>query len=165
MGIIKTSFQNITNYLKKLKRITFILVITILLYFISFSFNILLGAIKKNDFVFIDFQDKKNSIIYFFVTPIILAPIFETFLGQSLPYYLLKKVNYMNERSYLILLASALIFGLMHFYSLFYIIYAFFLGLVLSYGYMVRIKNDNKAFFLIAICHSLLNLGIMIKNL
>ena len=71
----------------------------------------------------------------------------------------------MNERSYLILLASALFFGLLHFYSFLYIVYAFILGLVLSFGYMVRIKNDKNAFLLIAICHSLLNLGILIKNL
>ena len=68
------------------------------------------------------------------------------------------------ERNYLVLLASALFFGLMHFYSLFYIIYGFILGLILMYGYMIRIKTDRKTFFLIAVCHSLLNLGIFIKN-
>lgn len=165
MEIIKVRLQKITIYLRKLKGITFVLIITSLLYFVSFSSNIVIGFIKQKDLIFIDFLGKENSIVLLFITTIILAPIFETFLGQFLPYYLLKRINYMNERSYLILIASALFFGLLHFYSLFYMIYAFFLGLVLSYGYMVRIKNDKNAFLLIAISHSFLNFGILIKNL
>jgi uncharacterized protein len=165
MEILKERLQKIAVFLKNLKGITFVLVITSLLYFISFSSNIAIGFIKQNDFIFIDFQGKGNSIVILVITSIIIAPIFETFLGQFLPYYLLKKIKYMNERSYLILLASALFFGLLHFYSFLYIVYAFILGLVLSYGYMVRIKNDRNSFLLIAICHSLLNLGILIKNL
>jgi uncharacterized protein len=165
MEIIKERLRKITIYLKELKGITFVLVITSLLYFVSFCSNIVLGFINQKDLNFVDLQGKENSIVFLFITPVILAPIFETFLGQSLPYYLLKKINYLNERSYLILIVSALIFGLLHFYSLFYIIYAFFLGLILSYGYMLRVKNDKRTFILIAICHSLLNLGIFIKNL
>lgn len=162
---LKVRLHIITIYLRKLKGITFVFIITSLLYFVSLSFNIVLGFIKQKDLIFIDYQSKENSIVFIFIAPIILAPILETFLGQSLPYYLLKKINYMKERSYLILIASALLFGLLHFYSLFYIIYAFFLGLILSYGYMVRIKNDKNAFLLIAICHSILNFGIFIRNL
>jgi len=165
MEILKGRLQKITIFLKNLNGISFVLVITSLLYFVSFSSNIVIGFIKQKDLIFKDFQGKGNSIVMLSITSIIIAPIFETFLGQFLPYYLLKKINYMNERSYLILLASALFFGLLHFYSILYIVYAFILGLVLSYGYMVRVKNDRNSFLLIAICHSLLNLGILVKNL
>jgi uncharacterized protein len=165
MEILKVRLQKITIYLRKLKGITFVFIVTSLLYIVSISFNIVLGFIKQKDLIFLDYQSKGNSIVFIFIAPILLAPILETFLGQYLPYYLLIKINYMKERSYLILIASALFFGLLHFYSLFYIIYAFFLGLILSYGYMLRVKDDKRTFIFIAICHSLLNLGIIIKNL
>ena len=88
---------------------------------------------------------------------VVVAPFLETSLNQYLPYYLLNKVRYLKERSYLILLISALIFGSMHFNSLFYIFYGFICGLVLMYGYMVRIKTDKKTYYLIVICHALVN--------
>jgi uncharacterized protein len=157
--------HKINNRLKNLNRITFVVILTSTLYIVAFSFNFAFGFIKEKDIIWFDFPSKEKNSVLFFFTSIILAPIFETFLNQSLPYKLLNKVRYLNERSYLILLASALFFGLLHLYSLFYIIYAFLLGLVLMFGYMTRINTDKKTFLLIAICHSLLNLGILIENL
>jgi hypothetical protein len=113
----------------------------------------------------VDFSKELNGVIPLFIIPVIITPIFETYLAQSLPYKLLKKVKYLSERGYLILILSALFFGLIHFYSLFYIFYAFMLGLVLMHGYMVRINSDSKTFVLIAVSHALLNLGIFIRNL
>ena len=165
MEILKARLQKITIYLSKSKGITFVFLITSLLYLVSISCNIVLGFIEQKDLIFVNFHGKENSIVFLFIAPIILAPIVETFLGQSLPYYLLKKFSYMNGRNYLVITASALFFGLLHFYSLFYIIYAFLLGLVLSYGYVVRIRYDKNAFLLIAVCHALLNAGILIRNL
>ena len=104
----------------------------------------LLGIYKESDLILVDFSKEVNGFIPLFIIPVIISPIFETFLAQSLPYKLLKKMKYINERDYLILLISAIFFGLIHFYSLFYIFYAFLLGLVLMYGYMVRIDSDNK---------------------
>jgi hypothetical protein len=165
MGITINKLQKINSRLQNFSRIIFLIILTSVLYFVAFCFNFVLSFIKDKDIIWIDLSNKENSITFLFILPIILAPIFETFLGQYLPYYLLNKVKYLNERSYLILLASALFFGLLHFYSLFYIIYAFMLGLIFMYGYMIRIKTDKKAFILIAISHSILNLGIFIKNL
>jgi hypothetical protein len=157
--------QKINARLQNSSRITFIIILTSVLYFVAFSFNFVISFIKAKDIIWIDLSKKENSISLLFISPIIIAPIFETFLGQYLPYYLLNKVKYLNERSYLILLASALFFGLLHLYSLFYILYAFILGLIFMYGYMIRIKTDKNAFILIAISHSILNIGIFIKNL
>lgn len=164
MSILLSKVQKINKYLKNLNRTTFIIIITFILFFVVFCFNYTFGFVKQYDVIFFNFQNDEKDITLLFITTIILAPIFETFFGQSLPYYLLRKVKYLKERSYLVLISSSLFFGIMHFYSLFYIIYAFFLGLIFMYGYMVRIKNDERAFLNIAICHALLNLGILIKN-
>jgi uncharacterized protein len=165
MGNIVLRLQNISTQFKSLNRITFILILTSALYILAICFNLFFGLIKGKDIILIGFPSKEKNIALLLFSSIILAPIFETILGQSLPYYLLNKIKYLNERSYLILLISALFFGLIHFYSLFYILYGFLLGLVLMYGYMIRIRSDKKTYFLIVICHSLLNLGILMKNL
>jgi hypothetical protein len=157
--------QEINTRLQNFSRVTFIIILTSLLWIVALCLNFIFSYIKAKDIVWIDLSSKEKGIGLLFISPIILAPIIETFIGQSLPYYVLNKVKYFNERSYLILLTSALFFGFIHFYSLFYVLYAFIIGLVLMYGYMVRIKGDKNAFLLIAICHSLLNLGIFIKNL
>jgi hypothetical protein len=39
------------------------------------------------------------------------------------------------------------------------------MGLVLMYGYMVRIKSDSKTYYLITISHSLVNLGIFFLSM
>jgi len=164
MSILLSGIQKINTCLKNLNRTTFIIILTFILFAVTFCFNYIFGFVKQNDVIFFDFQNDEEGIILLFITTIILAPIFETFLGQSFPYYLLRKLKYLRERNYLVLISSSLFFGILHFYSLFYIIYAFLLGLIFMYGYMVRIKIDEKAFLNITICHSLLNLGIFIKN-
>jgi len=165
MARISERLQKINLSLNKLNSIPFVIVFTSILYIVSFSSNFILGFIKQNDHILIDFHSKGENFVLIYVVPLFFAPVFETFLGQSLPYFLLKKIRFLNEKSYLILIISAVIFGLLHFYSLFYMIYAFLIGIVLMYAYMVRVKSHKNAFLLVAICHSLLNLGIIIKNL
>lgn len=165
MRSIKYNFQKINTWLKNINRITFIIILTAAVYIVAFCFNFVLRFIKEKDIILFDFPGKDKSIIFILFSSIVLAPILETLLNQSLPYYILNKIKYFKERSYLILLASALFFGLLHFYSLFYIFYAFLLGLLFMYGYMIRIKTDKKTFYLIAISHFLVNLGIFIRNL
>jgi len=148
--------------MRSLTRVKYTLVLTLALYLVAISFNILFNFIKDKDVIWIKFPGEEINVIILFFTTIVVSPLFETFLNQYLPYYLLNKIKYLRERSYLILLSSAIIFGLVHFYSLFYIVYAFLIGLILMYGYMVRIRIDNKTFYLITICHSLLNCGIFI---
>jgi hypothetical protein len=164
MGSIIYKIRKTNKRLKSLSRIPFIIILTSVLYLVAFFLNYVIGFIKEKDFVLMGFSSGEKSIVIYIFSSMILAPVVETFLGQSFPYYLLNKIKYFNERSYLILLTSALFFGLLHFYSLFYIFYAFVLGLIFMYAYMIRIKTDRKTFYLIAISHFLLNLGILIKN-
>lgn len=153
-----------TNF-KNSNRITFIIILTSALCIVVSCFNIAYGFIREKDIIFLNFPGAEDGDISIFIKSVILAPIFETLLNQSLPYYLLNKVKYLSERRYLILLISAFLFGITHFYSLFYIIFACIMGIVLMFGYMIRIRTDKKTYYLIAFCHSLVNLGVFIKNL
>ena len=165
MGNMKSKLHIINTSIKNSNRIVFIIFLTSALYILAYSFFSIYEFIKEKDIILFEFSSKEKSTIFLFFTSVIFAPIFETFFNQFLPYYLLNKVKYLHDRNYLILLASALFFGLLHFYSVFHILYAFLLGLVLMYGYMIRIKTDKQTFYLIALGHSFLNLGVFIKNL
>lgn len=151
--------------LKKTNRITFVLVVTMVSFIVGFILSRVFGYFRESDITLLNFPDQEESMVMLFFSTVILTPLIETFLNQFLPYHLLKKIKYLSERNYLILLISALFFGILHMYSLFYIIFGFLLGIVFMYGYMVRIKSDNKTFYLIAVTHSLFNLGVFIIKL
>jgi uncharacterized protein len=165
MGIFYYKLRNINTYLKNLNRVSFVAFLTLVLFFIALCFNYFIGFIKDKDIVLVIFPSKENNFGVQLISTVLLAPVIETFLCQALPYFLLNKVQFFHQRNCIILFTSALFFGILHFYSVFYIIYGFVLGLVLMFGYMIRIKNDKKAFLLIVICHTFLNLGILIINL
>lgn len=156
--------REINKKLQKVNRIRFILVLTLVLFILGISLRIIFSLIVDKDIIWFDAPLKGENIFVVIFVMAILTPIIETYINQSLPYTLLMKIKYLNGRKYLILLISALFFGICHFYSLFYIIYAFFLGITLMYAYMIRISVDKKTYYLIAISHSLFNLGISLLN-
>ena len=161
---IKDRLLRIQLNLKLAHGIPYVVIITSALYLVELFFFLVYGIIKEKDIILLDFPGKEKDLVYLLFA-VIIAPLFETWFNQVLPYKLLNKIKYLKERSYLILLISALFFGLLHFYSLFYIFYGFLMGLVLMYGYMIRIETDKNTFYLIAVSHSLLNLGVFVINL
>ncbi len=151
--------------ISKLNRIGFILVLTVALFIVKglsdllFYFLESTGLLKDIQWLSPPSVESEN-IYVLFVGAIIIAPIFETYVNQSLPYLLYERVAFFLNRKCLIMIISALLFGLKHFYSLFYIIYGLMGGLVFMYAYMARIKEDKRTFLLIAASHSLFNLII-----
>ena len=89
---------------------------------------------------------------------LILAPIFETFLNQYLPFKLLQKWTWSKNKYGLYIITSAIIFGLMHTYSLQYMVFAFSVGLILGYNYFFYSKTPNRAFWSTTLIHGLRNL-------
>jgi hypothetical protein len=163
MGItMNTSI--IHSRIRNLNRFNFVLWLTLTISILAIILNIGFSFISEMDITIFDMTVEDNTIMLF-ISTVFIAPIVETYLCQALPYQKLRKVKYLSERNYLILLISASFFGLMHLYSLFYIVYAFLIGLVLMYGYIIRITSDKKTFILIALCHSVLNLEIFFRNL
>jgi uncharacterized protein len=162
---LKDNLQKLNVKLRKTNRLAFVIIITLTLFTEAYILSYVFGYFRDSDITLINFPDQEKTPVMLFFSSVILIPLLETFLNQFLPYFLLNKVRYLHERSYLILLMSAIFFGGLHFYSMFYIIFGFLLGLVFMYGYMVRIKSDNKTFYLIAATHSLFNLGIFIIKL
>ncbi|MDD1539444.1 type II CAAX prenyl endopeptidase Rce1 family protein [Riemerella anatipestifer] len=101
--------------------------------------------------------------IVFFLT-IIFAPIVETLVYQYTPYKLLRYFDFFklkgNNRIYLLLFSSSIFFALSHPYSVTYIIYSFFVGLlfmyIFYYSYTIR-KDGAYAFWLLVLIHMIIN--------
>lgn len=157
--------ENFNSWFENRSRITFTVILVSLMFLFTLIFHFFLDVIRIRDLTIVNnLVEEKNPVILF-VSTVILAPVVETYLCQSLPYKLLRKIKYFSKRDFSILITSALIFGLLHFYSLLYIIYAIFIGFILMYGYMIRVKSDKNVFLLIVISHSVFNLGIFIINI
>ena len=156
--------HRVNSFFRRLSRFQFVLILSIILWLLAALLNIIFSSIESSDSVFYVSMDMNKGFLQLVFTPLIVAPIVETFVCQYLPYYFLSKISIFNQKKYLILITSALIFGLMHFSSLFYMIYGVIIGMVLMYGYMIKVAGDKRTFLLIVLCHSILNLGILIRN-
>ena len=83
---------------------------------------------------------------------VILAPLIETLIFQKWVYQLLSLVGWLKRNKILIIFISAVIFGMIHYYSLSYVIYNFFAGALLMFAYIVRIDRILSSKFHADIC-------------
>lgn len=91
---------------------------------------------------------------------IIIGPLFETAIFQMVVIFISKSIfNTVKLRHYIYpVIASALTFGIVHFYSLQYFIIGSLSGLVYAFAYILLQKRRENAFFVIALIHSIYNL-------
>lgn len=87
---------------------------------------------------------------------VILVPLIETLIFQKWAYQLLSLVGWLKRRKILIILLGATLFGLIHFYSLSYIIYNFFIGALLMFSFIIRI--GKTPYLTVVVLHGLMNL-------
>lgn len=149
-------FRKIDSKLKALSTPVFIIVMTMLSIVIILPFLPLFYALER----FIGpmggpslMQDK---LIDQFIFGVLLIPLLETLIHQTAPIILLKKYTRLKPGT--IILVSAILFGAVHFYSVSYIFYAFLIGLILAYAYMIYLEKNASAFWVVAAIHSLRNL-------
>lgn len=90
-------------------------------------------------------------------TVLVLAPILETYLFQHLPFKMMQSFSITRGKHGLYILFTSVIFGCLHTYSVSYILFAFTLGLVLSYIYFFYSNNLSLAFWSTALVHFLRN--------
>lgn len=104
--------------------------------------------------------DISGFALYF--TAIVVAPLIETLLCQKLPYWALSKIPFFKRNIWYIYLIPALIFGSLHYYSIAYMIFTFFFGLLFIYGYGIR--QGKSPYWTITIIHALHNLTVMMTT-
>ena len=91
------------------------------------------------------------------VTSCFLIPIFETLVFQSLVIYVLQSFTKLSIWS--IILVSAILFASTHWYSSFYLVYAFLSGIVYAVTFIScqKKRNYRYAFLIVCTIHILYN--------
>lgn len=100
--------------------------------------------------------DIENRLgVLFFVN--IIVPIIETFLYQHGIYWLMQKLPFTQGRKVLYIIVSSSIFGLSHWYSIQYIVFATFTGFVLGTTYLFYEDDKEASFWSTTLVHALKN--------
>ena len=152
-------YSNFSSFIKGTSRLKFILITLVLTYILPLLFLLPFFTFGIDD-MHIKERNNINSMGVFlmFLFAVVIAPIYETIIYQVIPYHILKKSHFLFRNKWLIIVIPSLLFGIIHWYSLYYIIYAFATGLALMAAYTARIETDKKTIILIIAVH-------MIKNI
>ena len=149
---MKTLIWRLTFFIKKRPywlQITIFFLLSLLIAIGAIPFKVVIDKVLGENIS----AQKTNS---WFVI-IIIAPLFETFINQYVPFKIFQNYDWLKTKYGLYILSSALVFGLMHWYSIQYIIFAFSVGLVFGYSYFFYSKTPIKAFWSTTLLHSLRN--------
>jgi hypothetical protein len=85
----------------------------------------------------------------------LITPLIETAIFQWAPIRVLR--TWLKLPTLLAVCASAVFFAAAHTYSIGYVVFTFFVGLVLVYGFVLKDYRGGKAYLLICIVHALRN--------
>lgn len=148
---------------KLLQANSFIFVIVLSLFFILIALILnsclnLLELYGISDFNIMPKPALSNvNNLYFYLKAIVLAPIFETFFFQALPVKLFRKITFYENYRFLFVIMVALFFSIIHFYSIFYMFYAFCMGLLFLSMYIQRLKYKLNINFEFIVVHAIVN--------
>jgi len=115
----------------------------------------------------IQFRERLTDIntgvtIDLLIDTLLIAPVLETIIFQTL--FFLAFIRF-RINIWVIVLSSGIIFGLIHNYSVFYIIDATLIGFTFMYLYILRAEINNKPFISTVAAHLTMNLSATIAFL
>ncbi len=153
MQIIKSKSQKVHLFLTRQNKIYLIVLFVFINVLNSLLFSALayfvMGDVLKNTNI-----DKMGAVNQFLIA-VIAAPIFETLIFQ---YGLIETIREKTRPLYACF-SSAFAFALVHFYSIYYFLFAFVSGLIFAYLYYLE-KSVIKGVLLVLTAHTLYNLLI-----
>lgn len=94
------------------------------------------------------------NVPFHILTAIILSPILETFALQYLIIKLVQRLRWGNIPAIFI---SAMLFGVAHFFSFKYIIFAFWSGLLYGSCFVLLQQRKEKAWLWVSLIHAMYN--------
>ncbi|AKA70409.1 CPBP family intramembrane glutamic endopeptidase [Clostridium scatologenes] len=150
-------FKGIHNYLQKLSTIKFIITIVLLMYLLIIPFIPLSHLYQKNIGQIGGPFSINTSLAYEIIVGSILSPILETAIFQYAIIEFLSSINILKGKSILIIIISAVLFGIPHSYSYIYIFYGFIMGLLLAYSYLTYKSKNFSAFWVVFWIHCIRN--------
>ncbi|MEP7109171.1 MAG: CPBP family intramembrane glutamic endopeptidase [Ferruginibacter sp.] len=107
-------------------------------------------------------EDNAGPDIKYWLLIITIVPVIETFLFQYGIFKICNRIQATKRNNGLIILISAFIFGLMHTYSIGYMIFGFSMGIVLAYVFYFYSHHPRKAFWTTSLIHALRNLTALL---
>lgn len=97
-------------------------------------------------------------------TVLCIVPFVESFIAQFLLIELFCRVVFFKKKPHYAIFLSALMFGLLHYYSLYYMLYTFGVGFILcSFYYFVRYRKGN-AYLHTCLIHFIINLIVLLAK-
>lgn len=135
----------------------FIVVYSVILIGWMISFNMSIQYFNIPDILLFGTPPSANQygIFSMIVFGIILAPLFETLIFQTFILFLLSKIRFFRNYKSFIIITSALLFAAQHIYSVQYMIYTFFVGIILMYAYIISTKK--KPYLRVFLIHAMVN--------
>jgi membrane protease YdiL (CAAX protease family) len=90
-----------------------------------------------------------------FIIACIVAPLLETLMFQWLP---IRAVQYVSRKSrWSAIMLSAIAFSVAHWYNGYYVIFAFLVGLVFAYSFIICDQAGKRPFLSVCLIHALRN--------
>lgn len=139
-------------FLDRLSTLSFILIVTILSYIITTPLVIIFNSYDTSGP-----NISKLNLFQIVVVASIIAPLLETLVFQSGIYHLIQCIKFLKRNKIAFILFSGLFFGVEHYYSFFYVFYAFIMGLILAYSYDLYKKKQVSPFWVVTAIHCLRN--------
>lgn len=151
------TIKKVDNYFRNVSNIKFIAWMILFSYLVVVPLIPLLEIFESSEMGGPE-NIKNSSAIIEFISAVAIAPLIETLIFQTSIFYLLGKIKFFRDRKWLIILVSAIAFGMVHTYSVLYVLYGFLIGLILAYAYQVSYDRPNSPFKTITCVHALRNL-------
>ncbi|PKM68122.1 MAG: hypothetical protein CVU95_05630 [Firmicutes bacterium HGW-Firmicutes-2] len=141
-------------YLRSLPTAKFILMMTLISYLVVIPV-VLMGFFMNTHVGGPEFED--IPLVLMILIVVVIGPIWETIVYQLLIIRQLKKRIFFKNRSSLTILVSALVFGAVHIYSIYYMFYAFIIGFLFAYTFVIYEEKKASAFWVTMAIHGLRN--------
>ena len=132
-------------------KLHFLFLISIIIVDLAFSsiYDQIFGPEELPDFLV------GSPDVSLFLSALLLAPIFETLIFQHAYFLLIRRLKI--KWNIIVIFVSAAIFGLMHYYSIGYIVFATSIGFVLMVAYLVFAYRGENAFWSVTLLHAARN--------
>lgn len=166
---MKVKLQKVHEKFLDMHIIKFVLLmalLTVIVFFILYPFHILFPMSEEF------YLKYGKDTIWTYITAIVVSPIWETLLFQTLflgKYVKLKsKKKWKDKNDLSAILIVALIFGALHYIgrdSIGKVISATGMGIVINYAFITLVKRKDKATIWTIVIHSLMNIILIVIGL
>ncbi len=150
-------FARAGRFMRKAHPIKFTLILTAVLMVLLTILGLPeeFGLIKDIEYATPPISALNENPVFTIIMAVIYAPLIETLLFQMLPWFILSKSKLVRRHRIIAVVASALIFGVLHYYSVFYMIATFMIGMVFMWAYIV--KNGKNPYWNVVLLHAVWN--------